>query len=100
MKCLKAKDGYAVFDSVAIPSAQCSYQTSKYGTLIMFNKYTNECIDTQVYNPLCAELDEDLVQCVACKDTNADPSDRCQCNDGFYLSSDSTNCACRNLNNW
>ena len=37
MKCLKAKDGYAVYNFVAIPSSQCSYHVNSAGTLIMYN---------------------------------------------------------------
>jgi len=62
----------------------------------MYNKYTGECFDTRVNNPLCDELDEDLVSCVACKDSNADPSNNCQCKDGFYLPSGSTVCVGKN----
>jgi len=62
----------------------------------MYNIYTGECFDTRVNNPLCAELDEDLVSCVACKDPNADSSNNCQCKDGYYLSSGSTACVGKN----
>ena len=74
MKCLKAKDGYAVYNSVAIPSSQCCYQVNSQGTLIMYNKYTNECVDTKVVSPRCSALDEDFGSCVSCKDSNSDPT--------------------------
>ena len=65
--------------------------------MIIFNKYTNECYETNYTNPKCAEINEDLVSCFKCIDPNADPAKNCSCADGAYLNFISNTCKSKYL---
>jgi len=60
--------------------------------MIVYNKYTNECLQSTYVNPLCKEANDDLLSCKECV-LNADLKDQqCKCNDGYFNPSGSTDC--------
>jgi len=43
MKCLKAKQGYALYKDLVIPAEDCKKYKTELGAMIVYNKYTYEC---------------------------------------------------------
>ena len=60
MKCLKAKQGYALYKDLVIPAEDCKKYKTELGAMIVYNKYTFECLESAYVNPLCKEINDDL----------------------------------------
>jgi len=60
--------------------------------MIIYNKYTNECLQTTYVNPLCKEINDDFLSCKECIDPQAILEKQCKCNDGYYNPSGSKAC--------
>jgi len=58
----------------------------------VYNKYTNECLQSTYVNPLCKEINDDFLSCKECIYPNANPNNQCKCNNGYYNPPGSSAC--------
>lgn len=89
MKCLKTKKGYVLYKDQIVLEDDCS-SFSTNAVPVIYNPYTQECLEIKMAIIGCHIFLDDLSGCATCNDPNASPSNCLVCKDGYYLDTNST----------
>ena len=67
MQCIKAKQGYSLFESTVILKNDC-YKYSSATQATIYNPYTMECVSLSFIIQGCKVYEDNLSSCVECLD--------------------------------